>query len=356
VTAIFDPKPGGIARAKSVAPGVFVTDSFDAFMAADINTIAVCSPDSTHSKYVVSAIKAGKYVVCEKPLADSLNGCLDVLKAQANAPHVVAAVQHQMRFVPVHTEMKRLIESGKLGRISYIEGFYVHNLTERAYRYDDWRLTDNATPLVYAGCHFVDLLRWLLNDEVEEIMGMANNIAFPGYPESDLNVVLLRFRSGIIGKVVVAFGAGRPQDHSVRLYGSNMSIENNLLFAKDGTYKVFARPHLPSEDRILNLGRYPWNSLNPRTHLRWLRNWLRNSRPLVLAKVSELVMSRVGVDPEYGILSYPIRLYPHQLAVRTSLQNFVNAVRGDEPLLCPLEEAAKTVATCLAGVQAYRSR
>jgi predicted dehydrogenase len=57
----------------------------------------------------------------------------------------------------------------------------VHNLVGRASQFDTWRFEDEATPLVYSGCHFVDLLRWLLDDEAVEVMGMANHLAFSHY-------------------------------------------------------------------------------------------------------------------------------------------------------------------------------
>ena len=346
VIAIFDPKPEGCNRARFYFPKILVTNNFDEFMKSGINTVAVCSPDNTHADYVVAALETRFHVICEKPLTDSLEGCHRILKAEMAADGVVAAVQHQMRFLPVHIRMKDLIQSGKLGKISYMEGYYVHNLTARASLYDNWRFTDNATPLIYSGCHFVDLLRWLLNDEVEEIMGMSNNISFPEYPESDLNVVLLRFRSGVIAKVVVAFGAARPQDHSVRVYGTEASIENNLLFFRDGTYEVFSRPHLHKARHFTG------------GHIlrgRGLRGLPRRIRTYCAARLLETVMRLNGEDPEYGISSYPIRLYPHSLAVRDSLENFVDAIRGTESLKCSLTDAARTVAVCVAGVEAYRT-
>jgi predicted dehydrogenase len=363
VIAIYDPKAGGLDRARAAAPAVYTTDNFQKFMSSGINTIAVCSPDKTHADYVVAALEAGMHVVCEKPLTDSLEGCRRILDIQSKAKGVVAAVQHQMRFLPVHLEMKRLLESGQLGRISYIEGYYVHNLTTRAALYDDWRFTDNATPLVYAGCHFVDLFRWLLDDEVEEVMGMANNIAFPEYPESDLNVILLRFKSGIIGKVVIAFGAGRPQDHSVRVYGSEMSLENNLLFSKAGDHRVFARPDLPPKKRRhIPASTRPFYAIRGRGYW-WrvrsavsdFRHRLPRYRTYSVARLSEWLMRIKGHDHGYEISAYPIRLYPHELAVRASLENFVRSVQGHERLHCSLSDAARTVITCLAGVEAYRT-
>ena len=351
VVAVFDPHENGVNRAKSMVPGALVTDDFEKFMAAGADMIAVCSPDKTHADYVIAALKAGKHVVCEKPLSDSLDGCRRILNAEAKANGVIAGVQHQMRFLPVHREMKRLIKSGKLGRLSYIEGYYVHNLTQRASLYDNWRYTDNATPLVYSGCHFVDLLRWLLSEEVEEVVGMANNIAFPEYPESDLNVLLFRFKSGVIGKVVVAFGAGRPQDHSVRIYGSEMSIENNLLFSKGGNFDVFARPHLPKDEFSKCNSQSPIYSIRGHGY----RESVSRYRAYWRARLIEKLMRWKNYDNEYSVSSYPIRLYPHRLAVRASLENVVNTIRGSECLECSLKDSARTVATCLAGVEAYRS-
>ena len=354
VIAIYDPNPDGVRRASLRAPDVLATHDFMAFMASGIDTVAVCSPDSTHADYVVAALKAGFHVISEKPLTDSLEGCRRVLEAEAQVRGVIAAVQHQMRFLPVHLEMKSLIRSGELGRISYLEGYYVHNLTERAFLYDNWRATDHATPLVYSGCHFVDLLRWLLDDEVEEVIGMANHLAFPKYPESDLNVILLRFRSGVIGKVVVAFGAGRPQDHSVKVYGSEMSIENNLLFSKSGEYRVFCRPHLAKHEPSIVPNEPPFYHLRGHHYRARWRRWKERSRTYWFAKLLEALMKLKARDPHYDIAAYPLRLYPHNLAVRASLENFVAAIRGQQQLVCTLKDSARTVATCLAGVEAYR--
>jgi predicted dehydrogenase len=239
-----------------------------------------------------------------------------------------------MRFLPVHLAMRDIIDRGELGAIAYIEGYYVHNLTERASLYDCWRFQDNATPLVYSGCHFVDLLRWLLFDEVVEVVGMANNIAFPRYPESDTNVILLRFRSGVIGKVVTAFGFGRPQDHSVRVFGNQKCIENNLLFSKDGSFTIFAHPRFE------------------RRRGSFLRG--RSLRQRIVTRLFEELM-KTPYPAQYSVACYPLRLYEHELALRESLRDFVDAIAHRRPPLCGILDAAKTVATCLAGVDSYRT-
>jgi UDP-N-acetylglucosamine 3-dehydrogenase len=345
VVAVYDPNQAGLDRAGRLSPDLFLTDDFGKFLEADIDVVAICSPDKTHADYMAQSIRAGKHTICEKPLTDSLDGCKKILEAERTSPGVVAAVQHQMRFLPLYVRIKEAIQSGALGKISYIEGYYVHNLTKRGSLYDMWRFQDNATPLVYSGCHFVDLLRWLLDDEVVEVMGMANNIAFPDYPESDLNVILLRFRSGIIGKVITAFGAGRPQDHSVRVYGSEKSVENNLLFDKDGRFSVLARPFFLYDGRS--------GSPTFRNKVGSIRT---NYKAAMVGMLFEILMrfwnrKRRG----YPICAYPMRLYEHSFAVHASIVDFVRAIRTGQRPRGTVAEAAKTVVTCLAGVEAYRS-
>lgn len=347
-TAVYDPEPQALERARQLSPKLFVTANFNEFLEGPIDVVSICAPDKTHADYILQSFKAGKHVLCEKPLTDSLQGCRAILQAEKQSKGCIAAVQHQMRFLPVHVRMKEIIGRGELGRVSYIEGYYVHNLTQRAKLYHPWRFTDNATPLVYSGCHFVDLLRWLLEDEVMEVFAMANNVAFPEYPESDLNVVLLRFKSGVIGKVITAFGAGRPQDHSVRVYGSEKSIENNLLFSKDGSFRVFCRPFIQKSSVNKSIKSVP----TPEN----LRLILNNLKPIVLSRVWEGLMN-LWTEPNhnYSINSYPLRLYEHSYAVHASINDFIDAIRHGKKPKCSLVDSAKTVATCLAGVESYRT-
>ncbi|NJK81323.1 MAG: Gfo/Idh/MocA family oxidoreductase [Chloroflexaceae bacterium] len=358
VTAVYDPRPGGRTRARNLSPTLFITDDFDAFLNSGIDIVSVCSPDRTHAEYMARSLAAGKHVISEKPLTDALEGCQTILHAEQQAPDCVAAVQHQMRFLPIHQEMKRIIRRGELGKISYIEGYYVHNLTTRANAYDTWRFEDNATPLVYSGCHFVDLLRWLLDDEVVEVAGMANHIAFPDYPESDCNVILLRFRSGIIGKVITAFGAGRPQDHAVRVYGTEKSIENNLLFTRDNRHRVFIRPdpfQTISGERNMQRA-FLEHNLNGNHSLKHRASYmLRGLQALAFGHLFEQLGRRYKELPDYAISNYPLRLYEHGFAVVASLNNFVEAIRTRTRPLCTVTDSAKTVATCLAGVESYRT-
>ncbi len=343
VVSVFDIEENAKKRLRTYSDKVLFFNDYKEFLLTDINIVIIATPDATHATYMAEALQAGKHVLCEKPLTDSLEGIKTILKAVNEAKGCVAAVQHQMRFLPVHVKIKYAIEKGELGKISYIEGYYVHNLTERGFLYHDWRKTDNATPLVYSGVHMVDLLRWLVDDEVVEVSGMANHISFPEYPESDLNVILLKFRSGVIGKVVTAFGAARPQDHSVRIYGTEKSVENNLLVTSEGKYKVLHRPF------------YQFKTVQHSSFRKKLGKLKHYWKPILLGRSFELLMKIAPKLGDYALNSYPLRVYEHGYAVRESILDFLQAIEHNRPPKCSVIESAKSVAVSLAGVEAYRT-
>ena len=348
VTRIFDPKPAAAERAAARGMSAIFTADLDRFW-PDLDAVVVCTPDATHAEYIVAALAHGLHVLVEKPLCDSADGLRAIRRAAAAAPTQVVAVVHQMRFVPLHQQVKSLIDRGALGALSYLEGYYVHDLTTRAYGNDRWRETDNATPLVYSGCHFVDLLRWFAGEEIVEVFAAANHRAFPEYPESDLNVVTMRFASGTIGSVVVAFGEAGPQDHTVRVAGRTATVRGNLLYRRDGRLgEVLHRPMIFHPPLLRGAGK-----AGGQTRYRQLRN---NLPAYVMARLVEglRVLAR-RPDAEYGAAQYPVRLYEHSLACVGAIEDFIGAIRDRRPPLCSIEEAGRTVLACLAGVESYRT-
>jgi len=360
VTKIYDPEPEGRERGKALHPDIVAFDDLDAFF-KDLDVVAVCTPDASHADYIVASVEAGCHVITEKPLTDSIEGIRKIKEAE-NKSDCVIACQHQMRFVPVHLRIKEALEAGEIGKMSYLEGYYVHDMSHRPYvasRYHNWRKDDNATPLVYSGCHFVDILRWFAEEEPEEVYAMANNISFPDYPESDLNLVSYRWPSGVIGKVVVAFGAGCPQDHSVKIYGSEGAIENNVLFKKNNDpwpqsgsahwARTLHKPQLLHK----NLLRTPAKGV---LHEAFWQ--LRGSFRSVIHHALWEPLRRFTRFPEYhyGARFYPMRLYEHRMACVDSIEDFMMATRepGRKPI-CTVDEAAKTVLACVAGVESYRT-
>ncbi len=347
VTRIFDVKPAAHERARRQAPGCEVFDRLEPFLDG-LDVVSVCSPDSTHAEYIVAALARDVHVLVEKPLTSSVEGIRAIKNAEARS-RTQLGVLHQMRFVPLFERMKEYLDGGGVGDIAYLEGYYVHDLTERAFVYDDWRATSDATPLLYAGCHFVDLLRWFSGEEPVEVLAMSGHRTFPRYPESDLDAALYRFPSGAIGKVLVAIGTPGPQDHSVRVYGSRGMIDNAAAFdASHAWRRTLHRPRLIHRE-LLPSG---WPQ-RLRSRLGQVR---RHAVPWLTARLFDVLRRLAPRDEqEYVLRHYPVRLYEHQLACLRAVKSFVAAVRGSTAVRCSADDSARTVLACLAGVAAYRS-
>lgn len=347
VTRVLDIKPAAAGRVAKMLPGARLFDDADAFL-RDLDLVSVCTPDDTHAEYVERALARDVHVLTEKPLTNSVEGIRRIIDAESRSAARVG-VLHQMRFVPLFRKIKQAVDGGTLGKLAYLEGYYVHDLTTRAFRYDDWRATSEATPMVYAGCHFVDLLRWLTGEEPDEAYAMAGHVAFPRYPESDLNTALLRFPSGAVGNVVVSIGTAGPQDHSVRVYGSEGSIDNSALFDRRSKWvRTLHKPKLLHREMLQR----PW-CVRARGIFKQVR---RNTLPRIMVECFE-TLRRLGpgAESEYGPRHFPVRLYEHGLACQTAIRDFVDAIPGREPVTCTVQDSAKTVLACLAGVESFRT-
>lgn len=348
VTKIFDIKQEGQDRAKATCSEVYGSSDLKKFW-QNLDAVSICTPDSTHADYIVEALSQGLHVLCEKPLTHSVEGIRKIKLAAQKSDQIVAILQ-QMRFVPLHQKIKALLEKGRLGTISYLEGYYVHNLIERAFRFDNWREEGEATPLIYAGCHFVDLMRWFANDEIEEIHAFSNHLAFPKYPEADLTAATFRFQKGALGKVLVTFGSACPQDHSVRIYGNEGCVDNNILFDRDGKRTILHSPLLIQKE-LLNRKSAAHYGLD------LYRQFRQNIPHYLAAKSFEWLNPLLGRarDGEYYTRFYPLRLYEHQLACLYAVQDFIDAVRNSRQPKCTVEDTAKTVLACIAGVESSRT-
>lgn len=356
VVKVYDPKPAGLTRAAEVAPRVErCTDLGEFWKGLDV--VSVCSPDHSHADYVAAALERDLHVLCEKPLTDSVEG-IRKIKAAERKSSAVVAVLHQMRFVPLYQKMRDILINKELGVVSYLEGYYVHDLTRRAWVYDDWRRVHNATPMIYAGCHFVDLLRWFVDEEIVEVYAAANHLGFPEYPESDVNVATLHFRSGVLGKVLISFGSACPQDHTVRVYGNEGCIDNSALFLKGPDGIRWARTiHTPilaaPQWRRARTG--SWVRRAVRICLAPRQQFFGRLPAVLVAAAFEGLRRALPPGGEYGVRHYPVRLYEHASACTEAIEDFLDAVRNSKRPMCTVDESAKTVLACIAGVQSYRT-
>ena len=169
---------------------------------ASCDAVAICTPSGLHPGHGIAAAHAGRHVICEKPMAITLQGADDLVHACDDAG-VHLFVVKQNRLNPSVQLVKRALDRGRFGRI------YLANTTVRWTRpqeyYDQapWRGTweFDGGAFMNQASHYVDLIQWLVGP-VESVIAKTATLARRIETE-DTGVAVLKFRSGALGVIEV---------------------------------------------------------------------------------------------------------------------------------------------------------
>ncbi|KAB5488836.1 MULTISPECIES: Gfo/Idh/MocA family protein [Flagellimonas] len=193
----------------------------------DIDLVAICSPNGLHAAHSIKVLKSGIHVLCEKPMATSVYDCGEMIKTAESANKRLMIVK-QNRFNPPVEAVKRLIDSGKLGRIFSVQLSCFWNRNEDYY-HNSWKgsLDLDGGTLYTQFSHFIDLLYWMIGD-VKNVEAFGGNFNHQDIAEFDDNgVIALKFYNGAIGTI----------NYTVNSFGKNM--EGSLtIFGEKGTVKI----------------------------------------------------------------------------------------------------------------------
>lgn len=224
---------------------------------SDIGAVSINTGDQFHKKPFLAAIEHGKHVLIEKPLANSVED-MEIIVAAARAadPKLKLAVGYILRFNPVFESIHALCSSGKLGKIYYMEGDYIHNLLYQANQTDaftgvNWYL-EYEKPIVGGGSHPLDLLRWLSNAQVVEVAGYSNHEAFPAMKNDDCQVAIFKFDNGAIAKVAALYAPrmGMASYYNLRIYGTKGTIERDQVAISKDNADIHPEFQTVQADRI----------------------------------------------------------------------------------------------------------
>ncbi len=192
----------------------------------DIDAITMPLPDQVHAEVAIAALKAGKHVLCEKPMALNLDECQEMIKVAKETGKVLMVGQIG-RYTPAFLEAKKIYESGAIGELSLIESEYAHDYSQigGAQLPDGtpWRMTPDRESIIGGGCHAVDLVRMIAGDPTE-VFAYANNKSLTDWPIHDCCVAIMKFPNGAIGKVMNSHGCKRNYTMRSTLYGTKGTV------------------------------------------------------------------------------------------------------------------------------------
>ena len=203
----------------------YYTDFEKMLAEEEIDAVIVCTPDQVHREYTVNALRAGKHVLCEKPMAQTVEDCRAMVKA-ADETGMKLMIGQVCRKAPGFLKAKELVDSCHIGDLFFVESEYAHDYSRIPGRGGwQWR-TDPVLlrhPVIGGGCHAIDLLRWIAGDP-SEVFAYANHKMLTTWPVDDCTVAIMKFPNDVIGKVMCSIGCKRSYTMRTCLYGSKGTI------------------------------------------------------------------------------------------------------------------------------------
>ena len=159
----------------------------------DIDLVDVCTPPYVHAQISINAMRAGKNVVCEKPMAASLEECDAVLRTAQETGMMFSSIA-QNRFRTPVKNLKALLDSGLAGEVKHVQ---VDSFWWRGHCYYDlwwrglWSKEGGGCTLNHA-VHHIDMLGWMMG-EPEEVTAVMSNVAHDHADLEDLSVAIMRY-------------------------------------------------------------------------------------------------------------------------------------------------------------------
>ena len=194
----------------------------------DVDVVSVCTPNGLHAEHTIKALRAGKHVLCEKPMAIKTEDCKKMIAEAATADKKLFIVK-QNRFNPPIVALKQAIDENKIGKIFSLQLNCFWNRRNDYYLDSDWKgkkEMDGGT-LFTQFSHFIDLIYWLAGD-IKKIYALTGNLNHEGIIEfEDTGVIVVEFAHGALGNI----------NYTVNSFAKNM--EGSItIFGSKGTVKV----------------------------------------------------------------------------------------------------------------------
>lgn len=218
--------------AKDLGLDCRVSDDYASVLAdPQVHVVNLSGPNHVHAEQAIAAARAGKHLLVEKPMALSMEDNRAVRDAVARSG-VKSIVSFVCRWHPEVRLLKSLLSQGAIGDLFYAEVDYWHNIGPSHHAWSlHSKIATGGSAMLLAGCHGVDLARFLVADEAAEVSARSNN-PHKQY-EYDANVVaIVKFRGGAIAKCSVLLDCAMPYTMNIDLAGTEGTIRDNRLWSK----------------------------------------------------------------------------------------------------------------------------
>jgi len=190
--------------------------------------VSICTESGKHEEIALYCIEQGIHTIIEKPIALSIEGADRIIKASEEYNVKVCAC-HQNRFNKSVVKIREAVEQNRFGKMLYGTAHIRWNRGKQYYDQASWRGTweQDGGALMNQCIHNIDLLRWMMGNEVTEVFAYTDNLNHPYIEAEDLGLALVKFSNGSYGII----------EGSTVIYPKNLE-ETLYLFGDKGTVKA----------------------------------------------------------------------------------------------------------------------
>jgi len=190
--------------------------------------VAICTESGKHGQIALDCIDAGVNLIIEKPIALSLKEA-DLIIENSKKKKVTVSVCHQNRFNKSIQKIRKAIELNRFGKLLYGTAHVRWNRGKDYYNQASWRGTWelDGGALMNQCIHNIDLLRWMMGDDVKEVIGIIDNLNHDYIEAEDFGIAFVRFVNGSYGVI----------EGTTSIYPNNLE-ETLYIFGEKGTVKA----------------------------------------------------------------------------------------------------------------------
>jgi predicted dehydrogenase len=248
VVALADPTPTFRDKAISLIGGnPKAYDDYHKLLAEQkIDAVVVATPGGLHADPVVAALERGLHVICEKPMATSVEDANRMIAASRKSGKVLQ-IAHQMRYTPVYVKLHEMARGGQIGELAFVTG----GLLRGDWNPQSWRAPNpktgvptiwrqlrryTGTSMMEDGIHEFDILNWIIGSPLSQVYAAGGNRVYKDRETIDHAAMVVEYQNGL--KLSFDFSLfGPARQETMILLGAEGSLElqsEKIKFQKRG--------------------------------------------------------------------------------------------------------------------------
>ena len=211
-------------------------DDFDALLAGDsVDAVYIALPNDMHRDFTIRAARAGKHVLCEKPMALRARDCEAMIRATRSA-RVKLMIAYRLHFERANLEAIRLARSGRLGELRFFSSDFSMQVAKENIRLDRDK---GGGPIYDIGVYCINAARYMMGEEPVAVLATATRSRDPRFKEVDETLVgVMRFKDERVATFTCSFGAADRSTFTLTGTRGSITLDPAYEYAQGLAYTL----------------------------------------------------------------------------------------------------------------------